>query len=208
MTTKDIRLAVSVYAELKRTNIFKRGLDAFLAYGLPVKFEVAQPFKYFKTKDDRGQIRKYKVKITNTETGAWRMLLRFKLEERKFTSGLGYCWTVGNRIYSGGADSKEHFAKDHPEDFSHPQLKEVVTGDYWEETKQSNIGWGDIALAFSKLFKGCIAYTEPCSKCGGSGILPHYMHISEGLCFQCLGQGIFLRADQSGINELKKTVKI
>lgn len=27
----------------------------------------------------------------------------------------------------------------------------------------------------------------PCSKCNGKGIIPHFSHVDEGLCFQCSG---------------------
>ncbi len=28
-----------------------------------------------------------------------------------------------------------------------------------------------------------------CSKCSGKGIIPHFMHVSQGVCFDCLGIG-------------------
>jgi hypothetical protein len=31
--------------------------------------------------------------------------------------------------------------------------------------------------------------TGTCSKCDGTGSLPHYGHISNGVCFQCQGSG-------------------
>lgn len=29
----------------------------------------------------------------------------------------------------------------------------------------------------------------PCSKCGGEGIIPVFMHVCKGVCFDCLGIG-------------------
>jgi len=29
-----------------------------------------------------------------------------------------------------------------------------------------------------------------CARCHGDKILPHYMHIQDGICFQCQGTGI------------------
>lgn len=29
----------------------------------------------------------------------------------------------------------------------------------------------------------------PCTKCGGEGIIPAFMHVCEGVCFDCLGIG-------------------
>ena len=31
---------------------------------------------------------------------------------------------------------------------------------------------------------------SPCTKCGGSGYLPQYRHIKNGICFQCGGEGV------------------
>lgn len=41
----------------------------------------------------------------------------------------------------------------------------------------------------------------PCGKCNGSGKLPHYMHVLEGVCFCCRGSGV------SYINSIEKYVK-
>lgn len=32
--------------------------------------------------------------------------------------------------------------------------------------------------------------TKPCGKCGGSGYIPSYSHIQNGICFKCEGEGI------------------
>lgn len=36
---------------------------------------------------------------------------------------------------------------------------------------------------------------SPCTKCGGSGYLPQYLHIKNGVCFKCGGEGIELDND-------------
>ncbi len=28
-----------------------------------------------------------------------------------------------------------------------------------------------------------------CEKCGGKGIIPHFMHVCDGICFECMGVG-------------------
>jgi hypothetical protein len=33
------------------------------------------------------------------------------------------------------------------------------------------------------------AQNHPCYACGGTGTLPHYSHISDGVCFACQGSG-------------------
>ena len=31
--------------------------------------------------------------------------------------------------------------------------------------------------------------SSPCTKCNGKGIIPAFMHVSQGVCFDCLGIG-------------------
>lgn len=35
-------------------------------------------------------------------------------------------------------------------------------------------------------------YAECCGRCGGSGYLPHYKHIENGICFRCWGEGVII----------------
>lgn len=32
----------------------------------------------------------------------------------------------------------------------------------------------------------------PCSRCNGSGYLPQYQHVEDGICFQCWGEGVVI----------------
>lgn len=36
---------------------------------------------------------------------------------------------------------------------------------------------------------------KPCLKCEGTGILQHYLHIKNGTCFTCKGEGYFLLSE-------------
>ncbi len=33
---------------------------------------------------------------------------------------------------------------------------------------------------------------KPCSRCNGSGYLPQYQHVADGICFQCWGEGVVI----------------
>ncbi len=35
-------------------------------------------------------------------------------------------------------------------------------------------------------------YADICSKCGGSGYIPQYIHVENGICFQCHGEGVII----------------
>ncbi len=37
-----------------------------------------------------------------------------------------------------------------------------------------------------------IKYLIPCSRCDGSGYLPQYNHVENGICFKCGGEGVVL----------------
>lgn len=43
-----------------------------------------------------------------------------------------------------------------------------------------------------------------CYKCGGSGKLPHYAHIGDGVCFQCKGAGITSSKKQAPTQEIRE----
>jgi hypothetical protein len=38
-----------------------------------------------------------------------------------------------------------------------------------------------------------IANTPNCGKCGGSGYIPIYRHIQDGICFKCWGSGVDMK---------------
>ncbi len=40
-----------------------------------------------------------------------------------------------------------------------------------------------------------------CSKCGGKGIIPMFMHICQGVCFDCLGIGYKFHSDNRIFNK-------
>lgn len=41
----------------------------------------------------------------------------------------------------------------------------------------------------SKAIGSYLANCPECNRCNGKGILPHYMHVANGVCFRCLGTG-------------------
>ena len=44
---------------------------------------------------------------------------------------------------------------------------------------------------------------EPCQRCNGKGILPHFSHIMGGICFRCWGIG-----EEMSAKERQKTAQI
>ena len=36
------------------------------------------------------------------------------------------------------------------------------------------------------------SFAERCDKCGGSGYIPKYKHVENGVCFKCHGEGVLL----------------
>lgn len=179
-TTKDIRAKLAQICELQRTNRFKRSLDIALAQEIPVEIRVARPFKAFEHKSGR----RYKVKVVNTKAGTWYPLCRVKMEKheerREWLAG-GVCY-IGYTLESVVEESRKRCG---------PQVaepKDVSTWANWEEVIERT-SWAEIGLAISKLFKSDLVYFETCGKCSGTGFIPAFAHVYDGVCFDCLGTG-------------------
>ena len=56
----------------------------------------------------------------------------------------------------------------------------------WQVTPAS---WALIGRSLGLLLKDEIISVEDCSGCQGTGRKPQFMHIANGLCFDCLGVG-------------------
>jgi hypothetical protein len=49
-------------------------------------------------------------------------------------------------------------------------------------------------------------YQIPCQNCKGNGILPHYKHVENGICFECSGSGI-QQVNELEYNEYKQEIE-
>ena len=50
----------------------------------------------------------------------------------------------------------------------------------------------DIPIYKSKDDKQIEYYCKKCDKCGGTGYLPQYKHVENGICFKCGGEGVIV----------------
>jgi hypothetical protein len=174
MTTKEIKSAISIYQELTRTDKFKRSLDILLSSHPEIIIQVAPPFRCYKS--EKGKC--FKVKIKNVNTGKGRLICKTNTESISdkdvfFAKGCTYHGYTFEKLL----DEKGIQSSDIVDCHVYAHTIEYVTDTYW----------GQIALQVSKLIESDAIHLEPCSKCNGAGILPHYFHVAEGLCFQCLG---------------------
>jgi hypothetical protein len=193
MTTKEIKEMVAVYSELPRTNKFKRAVDLALAQDLPLKINVAPPFKCFSTVSQDGKKSRYKIKFKNTRTGEVTFAVR---------TSLRHCADNKTGHYRGGSYSASSFdvidrmiSERHP-DFNKNEIVYTQVGEHFFEELKSSLGWSTIALGISRVCKKDFAHTSPCGKCCGSGYLPHYAHIDNGVCWDCCGSGFHLEVGQ------------
>ena len=44
-------------------------------------------------------------------------------------------------------------------------------------------------ISFYDKERNKLFHFEPCSRCGGTGNIPHYNHVQGGICFKCWGAG-------------------
>jgi hypothetical protein len=195
MTTKEIREKAGLYDDMPRTNKFKRAVDLALAQDLPIKILIAPPFRGYEAKLKSGETASFKVKIKNTRTGGVRFFGRCCIQA--IADAKWGCY----RGHNFGAPSFEWIDRMIVEKFPDVDLKAVVythTGEHSYDKVDSSIGWGSFARVISELFKKDFAHTEPCGKCSGSGFLPHYAHIDNGVCWDCCGSGQHLHVGKDG----------
>lgn len=65
-------------------------------------------------------------------------------------------------------------------------MRKYLVADTYQSMEQ-------IGTPFEKNGKPYITVKEPCSKCGGTGVITHFYHIDHGTCFDCHGTGFFKR---------------
>lgn len=137
--TKDFREA---YPELKRTDKFKRALDAiFTNGGYTFTLKVAGEGRHFPGKKNH----------------RWNAIIRHDKRGRYMQR---IWWQVGR----------------------------------WNTMP---ISWAMIATEIGQLIKDDFATLEPCSGCHGTGRKPHFSHIANGLCFDCMGMGHFYSLNET-----------
>lgn len=53
--------------------------------------------------------------------------------------------------------------------------------------------WSVLAKYIGHLIKDELVHDECCTKCSGTGRLPQFAHVENGLCFECMGIGKWLK---------------
>lgn len=195
--TKAIREAVAYFCTLPKTNKFKRALDVALAQSLPLEITAAPPFKGYRATLKNGRKVKFKVKVKNTRTGEFRLLNPYRIEGRAGGHGLIFRGCHFGASLSFGKDyvygMARNYAQEHKLIWTEEELaaaEYTLTGEHTIETSfDGPTSWGALARAVSDLCKQDFAHTEPCGKCSGTGFLPHYAHIDNGTCWDCMGCG-------------------
>jgi hypothetical protein len=190
-TAKEFQQAVTYFQILPNTNRnkFRKAVDLALAQGLPIRIEVARPFRSFKSTEGKG----YKVKVVNTRTGVAKLLGRVKFEKSERTDYHRVAGAVHCSSYSLES-------LDTMRDGAHAGQPYTITGPHTTENVDA-VNWGRLALIISNLFKEDFAHTQICGKCSGSGFLPHYAHIDNGVCWDCMGCGFQLVLGEKVINQ-------
>lgn len=187
-TTNDIR---AIFPDLPRTDKFKRTIDVFLRI-------VKKPLYIAKADDWRSfeiNGKMYKTKISNGKQSIY--LQRTKLISSSVTEKQ---MQANPNQYKGVKDKPSGRIKMGSNDCQKIFSCKIESTD--------PISWAGIANALGKLLKeeveglGDVLYVSQCRKCDGVGKLPHYAHIAEGLCFQCMGIGKWLSIDKYKMNQL------
>jgi hypothetical protein len=188
-TITSTKQLAAIFPDLPRTNKFKRSLDILLA-NTPharVTIDVCDAWRCFKLTDGR------KFKARFSFGGKSHFLARTRVRNSNFSR---------SEIDANPGKYK---------DVKNSESTFCVDGVNWLPTAFASFedtdgfGWSQLALVFGKLLKSEITVIEDCHKCGGSGFLPHYAHIANGVCFSCCGVGKFIQLTDEAKKALNKT---
>jgi hypothetical protein len=175
-STKDLR---AIFPELPVTNKFKRSLDDVFKNGYEFKLDVQDIGYVFVSTSDR----QYHARISyNGGTG--------KLLKRKRVIN---CSPTMAEYES----KKEYYTEISDKPCGSHRLKDGEWTPMYAAKRITieDTSWAAIGRNVGLLIKDEFINYQYCTKCGGSGFLPHYAHIDNGVCWQCMGIGRWLKVD-------------
>lgn len=159
--TRQLR---ELFPTLQVTNKFKRAIDRIFKELSPeIYLQLCPAWTVFKNPKTG---KNFKGIISNSERGF------FIIKTRTDRTGI----------------LKEDLAKN-PERYIPYQDDEHCVYRQCKYERTDSASWGEFAYNIGKLIRNNPIFVENCSKCDGTGFLPHYAHISNGCCFQCMGVG-------------------
>ena len=172
-TTKELKL---VFTELSRTDRFKRKLDELFALGYTFDVSYASNFKAFV--DKKGTRYKAKIAYKNTYRN-WHYIL---LQKTRITTSL---------VSKPSLDKfPEKYRNVSENSDGTVRVGNVDENLYNAEHEIDNsLDWPILATCIGTLIKDEMTEIFECSKCGGSGYLPHFAYYADGVCFECIGAG-------------------
>ena len=167
-STKELKL---VFTELSRTDRFKRKLDDLFDLGYTFDVSYASNFKGFVSK--KGSHYKDKIAYKNT----YRILQRTRITACSVSKSSLDKFPEKYRAVSENSDGTITINK---------MTEETFSAEY---ERFDTLDWPRIATCIGKLIKDEMTDICECSKCGGSGYLPHFAYYADGVCFECIGAG-------------------
>lgn len=185
----------AIFSYLPRTNKFKRCIDKWLNGLKPELYiESAEPFHSYKSKTGKS----FRFKLSNAR-GEGRLICRtYTANEILDESAIAQDPTSYRNIQPSDCKSGRYInGKDEKDGID---WKPCVSAD---RQRVDSTSWGQLALNLGKLLaQEATVFTQDCGKCGGSGFIPAFAHVYEGVCFECMGLGKHLVLDSSELNKL------
>lgn len=171
-STKDF---MKVFPELENHNKFKTSIDRLFKELNPnLAIEQARDFKVFiGAKTGKG----YKSKLVHLDTNKSSLFQRSRL-----------CTSDISKIDVETNPSKF-------KDIQSSGTRTLVNGQWadsnviatYENTDRTS--WPELARLIGKLMESRLTGFDCCDRCSGTGRIPQFAHIDDGLCFKCMGVG-------------------
>jgi hypothetical protein len=175
-STKELR---EFFPELSAKDRFRTKIDQVFELGYSFEVETKEPLKCFTAKNRK----MYKSRILYNGSG---FLLKKTYLQKSSTTLQHYnnCPEKFTMIADKPSGSIK-FGNADPVDTYHAE---------YEVTE--NTSWGILGRAIGKMIKNELINVCTCSKCNGTGFLPHFAYYADGVCFECLGVGKWLEVNK------------
>jgi hypothetical protein len=176
-STKELK---EIFTELSDTDRFKRKIDEVFKLGYSFEVETKDPLKCFTAKNGK----QYKSRILYNGSG-------FLLKKTFIQKG-----HVGMKFYNSCPEIFTRIATE-PTGMVKVGNEEPFQTFEAEYESTESVNWAILGRYIGKMIKDELVEVCTCGKCGGTGVLPQFAHYADGVCFDCLGIGKWLKVKNS-----------
>jgi len=173
ISTKDLK---NIFPELSRTDKFKRKIDEVFEMGFVFNVLKTEPLRCFENKKGKA----FNAKIFYKKRGF--IFKKIEVENAQVTRG------------EYEKNKKQYFSIE-DESTGSSQINNDTPIPTYRSVRFciKSTTWAEILKFIGKLIKSEFTETCTCVRCGGTGFIPEFAHYADGICFECMGIGKWVK---------------